>query len=76
MKVGYGGRYPNAGGLVPFKGEEYSGDHQRKKKKKESQTLLYVLYFFSLPPADTHVRNIRSNPDRVWVMEEGKEAKT
>ncbi len=62
------GPYPNAGGLVPFKGGKNTWATVKKKEKRVSTLLLLcvLLLFRVASPADTHVRNITSNPDRVW----------
>ncbi len=78
MKVGYGGALSECRRTSAIqRSEEYLGDRKKKRKKKKkvsTPSFVCVLLLFRVAsPADTHVRNITSNPDRVWVMEEGKE---
>jgi hypothetical protein len=40
------GPYPNAGGLVPFKGGKNTWATVKKKEKEESQLFFFCVFFF------------------------------
>lgn len=72
--VGYGGALSECRRTSAIqRREEYLGDRKKERNRVSTLLLLCVLLFRVAFAADTHVRNITSNPDRVWVMEEGKE---